>query len=476
MGNKIIGNVLWRFFERIGAQAIELLVTIFLARILGPEAFGNVAIMTAIVALLQVLVDGGLGSALIQKKDADELDYSSVFYFNIIFCILLYAILFFIAPFIAAVYRNSSFTNWIRAVGLLVIISGIKNVQQSIIAKRLEFKKFFFSTLIGTLSSAVVGIYLAIKGFGVWALIAQLLVNALVDTIVVFCVLSWKPKKEFSLHRTRVLLDFGWKILLSNLVEVFFGNYVQLMIGKFYSAGDLAFYNRGRSIPNVVVSNINTSIDSVIFPVMSNEQDNREKIRSIAKKAIITSTFIMAPLMMGIFFMSDLIVKVILGESWMPSVFYIRVFCVVLLFQPIHTININVLKALGKGNSVLFIELVKKIIGIIILTISMFYSMRTLAFTYMSYTFLNQLINSYPNGKLINYSYIEQIKDIMPSVLLAIIVWVLVANIQMFDDSIYILLILKLDIGVAGYLVGTWLFNKKAYILMRTIFNDKRIK
>lgn len=474
MGNKVFGNVLWRFFERAGAQLIQLCVTIVLARILGPEAFGNVAIMTAIVSILQVLVDGGLASALIQKKDADETDYSSAFYFNIIFCVFLYAILFLCAPLVSAFYNNDDFTLWIRVVGILIIISGVKNVQQSIVAKRLEFKKFFFSTISGTVMAAFIGIWMAVKGAGVWALIAQLLTNSFVDTIVVSFTLGWKPSKVFSLQRTKALWQYGWKILLSNLIDVFFGNYIQLMIGKRYSVDDLAYYNRGKSLPHVIVSNINTSIDSVLFPVMSIEQNDRDRIKSITQKAIISSTFIMAPLMMGMFFTADLIVKVLLGMKWMPSVTYIRVFCVILLFQPIHTANTNVLKAMGKSEKVLNIEIIKKVIGIVVLSISMLFSMKVLVFTYMFYTFLNQFINSYPNKKLIGYSYFDQVRDVIPSILLSIIMGAVVAFIHFPDEYMVPALIVKIICGIVIYYAGTRFFNREALRLVENMIHGRK--
>ena len=247
MRRTIISNMLWRFAERAGAQTIEFIVTIILARILGPTAYGNVALIKAFLSVLLVFVEGGLGNALIQKKDADDVDFSSVFYFNLLFCLVIYVVLYFLAPYIASFYGDSEMSAMFRVACIIILISGIKNIQQAQISRNLEFRKFFYATLLGTSVSAVVGIVLACKGFGAWSLIAQILVNALVDSVVVWITVGWLPHRAFSFRRLAQLLPYGWKLLASNLMVELYGNIRQFAIGKIYSASDLAYYNRGRS-------------------------------------------------------------------------------------------------------------------------------------------------------------------------------------------------------------------------------------
>lgn len=463
MKQKIVSNVIWRFAERMGAQIIKFIVTIVLARILGPDAYGSVAIITALTTILQVFVDGGLGNALIQKKDADDTDFSSVFFFNIFFCTVVYMILFFAAPYVALFYDNPSMADMIRVVGIIIPISSVKNVQQAKISRDLQFKKFFFATLIGTIISAVVGIMMALQGFGSWSLIAQILVNALIDMVMVWVTGGWCPKCYFSLKKLTGLLSYGWKLLASNLIDVAYGNLQQLVIGKLYSSSDLAYYDRARSMPNAIVSNINTSIDSVLFPVMSSKQDNTGEIKKITRQAIMISNYIMAPLMMGMAFMADSIVKILLTESWLESVFYLRIFCIIYMFQPVHTANTNAIKAMGRSDLFLKIEVTKKIIGLIILAVTMHCGMKIIACGYLLYTTINQIINNWPNRKLLNYKYLEQIKDILPSTILAIIMGVCVYCISFLPFNITIILIIQILSGVLVYLLGSILLHFEAY-------------
>lgn len=259
--------MIWRFLERCGAQGVTFLVSIVLARLLDPSVYGTVALVTVFTAILQVFVDSGMGNALIQKKDADDLDFSSVFYFNLSACILLYVGMFFAAPLIASFYNMPDLTPVVRVLSLTLIISGVKNVQKAYVSRNLLFKKFFFATLGGTIGAAVIGIWMAWKGYGVWALVAQHLFNATLDTIILWVTVKWRPKRVFSLERLKGLFSYGWKLLVSALLDTGYNNLRSLIIGKLYTSADLAFFNRGKQFPNLVVTNINTSIDSVLLPI-----------------------------------------------------------------------------------------------------------------------------------------------------------------------------------------------------------------
>ena len=248
------------------------------------------------ITLLQVFVDSGLGNALIQKKDADDLDFSTVFFTNVVFCILLYLLLFFVAPFIANFYADEQFTILVRVLGLTLVISGVKNVLQAYVAKNMIFKKFFFATLFGTIVSAIVGVYLAYKNFGVWALIAQQLTNLTIDTFVLWIIVPWKPAFVFSFEHLKLLFSFGWKLLLSAIITTVFSKLRQLIIGKKYTSTELAYYNKAEVFPNIVVANIDTSLNSVLFSAMSSGQDNVEVVRNMASRTLKTSTYIMSPL------------------------------------------------------------------------------------------------------------------------------------------------------------------------------------
>lgn len=296
----IASNFIWRFAERCGAQLVSFLVSVVLARILAPEDYGTIALVTVFTAILQVFVDSGLGTALIQKKDADDLDFSSVFYFNFAMCLLLYAGMFIAAPYIAIFYEDMTLTPVIRVLSLTIVISGVKGIQQAYVSRNMLFKRFLFSTIGGTVFSAFLGIGLAYAGYGVWALVAQQLSNTIIDTLILWITVKWRPQKEFSWKRLRTLFSYGWKLLASSLLDTVYNNLRNLIIGKMYSSADLAYYNQGDKFPKIIVTNINTSIDSVLLPTMSNEQDDRKRIKSMTRRAIKTSTYVMAPLMMGL--------------------------------------------------------------------------------------------------------------------------------------------------------------------------------
>ena len=364
--NKTVSGLIWRFMERCGAQGVNFVVSIILARLLAPELYGTIALITVFTAILEIFVDSGMGNALIQKKDADDVDFSSVFYFNMLMCVVLYGVMFISAPYIAKFYKDSELTPIVRVMSLVLIISGLKNVQQAYVSRTMQFKRFFFATLGGTIVAAVVGIWMAYEGYGVWALVAQNLVNKVIDTTVLWFTVKWRPKLLFSIKRLKGLVSYGWKLLASSLLDTVYNNLRQLIIGKLYSSSDLAFYNRGKQFPNFVITNINTSIDSVLFPAMSSQQDDTERVRSMTRRSIKISSYIMWPLMMGLAFTATSIVSLVLTDKWLPCVPFLRIFCFVYVFFPIHTANLNAIKAMGRSDLFLKLEVIKKVIGLIV--------------------------------------------------------------------------------------------------------------
>lgn len=470
-----ITNFIWRFAERCGAQLVTFIVSIVLARLLAPEDYGVIALVTVFTTILQVFIDSGLGTALIQKKDADDLDFSSVFYFNLIVCLVLYGVMFLAAPFIARFYNNPIYIPLVRVLSLTLIISGVKGIQQSYVSRHMIFKRFFFSTLGGTLVSAIVGIALAYARFGVWALVAQYLCNAAIDTMILWITVPWRPKFIFSCNRLRNLLSYGWKLLASSLLDTGYNNLRSLLIGKIYSSSDLAYYNQGDKFPNVIVSNINTSIDSVLLPTMSDVQDNHIAVKNMTRRAIMTSIYIMAPLMMGLAFCAEPVVRLVLTDKWLPCVPYLRIFCITYMFWPIHTANLNAIKAMGRSDLFLKLEFAKKIVGMILLLVTMRISVMALAFSMVVSSITSQIINSYPNRKLLGYSYLEQLRDIIPSILLAIGMGIVVSFIPLLPLGTFITLLLQILLGGTIYIAGSALFKLESFeYLLKTIHNFQK--
>ena len=455
MDNKnVVNNFIWRFAERCGAQAVTLIVSIVLARILAPGDFGTVSLVMVFTTIMQVFVDSGLGTALIQKKDADDLDFSSVFYFNFAVCLILYAVMFMAAPLIAGFYNDTSLTSIIRVISLTIIMSGVKGIQQSYVSRNMLFKRFFFATLGGTIFSACLGIGMAYAGCGVWSIVAQQLSNTAIDTLILWITVKWRPKKMFSWKCLKGLLSYGWKLLISSLLDTVYNNLRNLIIGKIYTSADLAYYNQGDKFPKVIVTNVNASIDSVLLPSMAGEQDHCDRVKSMTRRAIKTSTYIMAPLMMGLMFCAEPVVKLLLTDKWLPCVPYLRIFCFTYMFWPIHTANLNAIKAMGRSDLFLKLEIVKKIMGLMLLLLTMKISVMAMAYSLIVSGICSQVINSWPNWKLLDYNYFEQLRDILPSIVIALLMGIIVYFVGLLRLPTIIIIFVQIIAGAVIY-IGT---------------------
>lgn len=465
-GMTVASNLIWRLAERWGAQIVSFVVSIILARFLLPEDYGLIAIVTVVTSILNVFVDSGMASALIQKKNADDVDFSTVFYFNIIFCIVLYFLLFISAPLIGKIYHSKTLIPVLRILGLTLIIAGIKNTQISYVSKTMQFRRFFFATLGGTIVAAAIGITMAYHGYGVWALVAQQLINNTIDTVILWFTVKWRPKCVFSISRLKRLVSYGWKILVSNLLDTTYNNIRTLIIGVKYSSKDLGLYNKGKSFPWLIIENINSSLNSVLLPAMSKNQDNLESLKGMMRRSIKISTYIISPILVGLLSITTPLVRLLLTEKWLPCVPFMQIFCVTYIFYPIHTANLNAILAKGHSDIFLKLEVVKKIIGIIVLLISMQIGVLAMAYSLLITTFVNQILNSWPNKKMMNYGYLEQLKDITPSVLLSVGMGLCIYPIQNIGFNDLITVILQVIAGMLIYVMGSKLFKIDSFIYL----------
>lgn len=468
----IFSNLFWRFAERCGAQAVNFIVSVILARLLLPSDYGAIALLNVFIIVLNVFVDSGFGNALIQKKDADDLDFSSVFYCNMLICFVLYGVMFVSSPLIAEFYKMPELSGVMRVLSLTIVISGLKNVQQAYVSRTMQFKRFFFSTLAGTIGAAVLGITMAYCGFGIWALAAQQVFNVFVDTCVLWITVKWRPGLQFSFARIRGLFSFGWKLLVSALIDTIYNNLRQLIIGKKYSADDLAYYNQGQKFPSLFVNNINISIDSVLFPAMSAVQEDKVHIKSMTRKAITISSYIMWPLMIGMAVATEPLVRLVLTEKWLSCVPFLRVFCITYAFWPIHTANLNAIKALGRSDLFLKLEVIKKLMGMAVLLATMWFGPLVMAYSMLITNTISQIINSWPNKKLLDYSYIEQLKDIFPSIIISVIMGVFVWCIQFAGFNLVLTLVLQVLVGVFLYIGLSWLFKNESFCFLKQLLSE----
>lgn len=461
--SKVLSNMLWRFAERCSAQLVTTVVSIVLARILMPSDYGTVALLDVFIGIFSVFVNSGMGIALVQKKDADDLDFSSLFYFNIVSCSVLYLLLYICAPLIASFYGLPELTMLTRVLGLTLIVSGVRSVQNAYISKTMQFRKFFYATIGGTVFSAFAGLIMASCGAGYWALVVQSLSNAVIDTIVLWMVTDWRPKCMFSFKRLRSLFSYGWKLLASSLIDTGYGSIRSLIIGKVYSSVDLAFYNRGSTLPSLIITNVSSSIDSVLFPTMSAAQDNRETVKAMTRRAMKTSSYVMAPLMLGLAFVSDTLIPLLLTEKWIPCVPFMRIFCITYMFHPIQSANLNAIKAMGRSDLFLKMEIIKKLIGLVALLITVPISVMAMGYSLLFTTVVGQIINIWPTKKLLNYGYLEQLADILPGILLAVAMGCCIYPVRWLGLPDIVTMCIQVPLGAIIYVVGSALFKLDSF-------------
>lgn len=470
----IISNMIWRFLESSGSEVIQFVISIILARLLDPSVYGTVAIVIVFTSILRIFIDSGFGTALVQKKNSDDLDFSSVFYFNILICILTYILLYALAPKVAHFYKKIELVSVIRVLGLSLLVYGVRNIQQSYVAKYLLFKRFFWATLGGTLLSSFIGISLAYRGYGVWALVWQQFTVSFISMVILWITVKWRPIPKFSFCRLKVLFNFSWKLLASSILDTVYRDMRTLIIGKLYSSRDLAFYQKGSQLPSLLIDNINASINSVLLPTMSNEQDNRERIKYMTRRSIMSSTFIIMPMMAGFAACSTIFVRLVLTEKWMPCVFFLRIFCITYSFHPIQTSNLSAIKAMGRSDLFLKLEIIKKTLGLLSLLLTVWIGVKAIALSALVFSFVSQIVNSWPNKKLLDYSYFDQIRDILPQIILSIIMGILIYSITYLNLNDFLSLCIQIPLGCVVYitLARTLKFQSEIYVenLIRNFF------
>ncbi len=468
--NKVLSGLIWKFGERITAQIVTFAVSVVLARLLPTEAYGLITLVTMFITFANCVVVNGFGSSLIQKKDADNVDFSTVLYFQIGAGLIIYLILFITAPVIASFFGDEYelLSPVLRVLGLRIPLTAINNVQQAYVSKKMIFKKFFFSTIIGTVISAVVGIWMAYAGYGVWALVGQYLTNTTVDTIILGVTIKWKPELKFSWTKLKELFGYGWKILVASLIGELYNELRTLIIGKLYTSNDLAFFDKGKQIPNIIVTNINTTISNVLFPAIANAQNKANDVKNITRRAIKTSAYIMCPLMFGLAVVAEPLVTLLLTEKWLPCVKYLQIYCISYCFEPIQTANLQAIKAVGRSDIFLKLEIIKKGSSILILFAVMNFGVDAIAYSLLLTTLIASIANTMPNKKLIMYSYRELFVDMSAGILISAIMAGIVYIEGMFlTTGTLVTLIIQVLTGGIVYFAISAIFKVEAFTYLK---------
>lgn len=417
--HKIFSGILWQGLERVGSQGISFLISIILARLLRPEDFGVIAIMLVFISLCGVFVDSGFSSALIQKKEVTEDDCCSVFFLNIVLAILLYAVLFAAAPLIANFYENSEIIFNLRILSLVLIIRSFSLVQNALLIKRMLFWLNFRISWSGLLLSGTLGCTMAYAGCGIWALIAQQLSNAAVVAIMQWRLVQWRPRLHFEWSRIRSLFQFGWKLLASGFLDTLYNDVYSIIIGKLFSLTTLSYYNRGRSIPQMGMGVVNSTIGTVLYPAFSKIQDDRAQMQRVARNALKNIMFPVVLILTGFFIFAEPLVVLLLTEKWLPCVIFLRLSCLIFLFWPLHTLNLQILTACGRSDIMLYLEIIKKIQLAVIILFTYRYGVVVMVWGLVCSSPLSFIENAWCNRDLIGYSPWAQAVDIAPFFIIA---------------------------------------------------------
>lgn len=462
----------WQFAERMCAQLVSMIVAIVLARMLTPDDYSVIGIVTIFFTFCNILITGGFNTSLIQKKDADFIDYSTILYATLIMAIMLYGVMFFSAPWIASLYSKPELTLIIRVMGITFFADSLKSVLSAYVSSTMQFRKFFYSTIIGTVLSAFIGIYLAYKGFGPWALVIQQMSNTFIDTLILFVTTKFKVLFVFSIERFKVLFNYSWKLFVASIISVIYEEIVPLIVGLKYTSTDLSYYSKGKSFPNLIGSTINSAISTVIFSVMSKLQDQKEMILETTRLYIRVSSYVIFPVMLGFFAVSKSFVLLLLTDKWIACVPYIQIFCVSSMFNVVQNGNLQAIKAIGRSDISLKLEVIKKSLYLIVIVVFVLFSKNPimLALTSIVCTMIALAVNTYPNRELIGYRYRYQLSDIGPNLLISSLMGMIVLSMNVFELSPGLLLALQFFAGVLVYVVLSMLTkNSNFYYLLDTL-------
>lgn len=451
--NKTVKGTVWSSLDAFLGQGITFLVGLVLARLLSPEEYGLIAIITIFISVFNSIVDSGFSNALIRKQDATEADYNTVFYTNLAISAVLSTALFFGAPRIADFFSRPQLTPLTKAMSSVVIINAFAIVQNIRLTKNIDFKTKTKVSLIASLTSGVIGIAMAFGGFGVWSLVAQQISKQLLNSVFLWFFIRWMPKLLFSRKSFKEMFDFGWKLLVSGLINTIWTEIYQVIIGKFYQPQTLGQYTRAQQFSSIFSSNLTSIIQRVSYPVLSQLQDDKERLKSGYKRIIKITMLVSFVLMLGLAAIAKPMILVLIGDKWLPAVPFLQILCFNMMLYPLHSINLNMLQVQGRSDLFLKLEIVKKIVGVIPLCLGIFVNIYYMLIGSVFVGFFSYFLNARYSGPFLNYSIKEQVKDIMPGFSIALLVALPVYAISYLPLNPFILLPMQLLVGLLIVLI-----------------------
>ena len=418
--HKTVKGTVWSTLERFSVQGIQFIVMILMARILSPQDYGLVGMIAIFIAISQTFIDSGFSQALIRKQERTEVDNSTVFYFNIAVGLFLYLLLYVAAPYIADFYNEPQLTSITRVIGVSLIFNSLAVVQRALLTLKLDFKTQAKASLTGAIISGIVGIVMAYTGFGVWAIVFQQILNLGVVTLLLWVFSKWKPLWTYSWTSFRELFSFGSKLLASGLLDTIYKNVYLIVIGKVFKAADLGYYTRSVQFSDFASSNITGIFQRVSYPVLCTIQNEDERLANVYRRILRVSAFVIFPLMIGLAAVARPLILTILTEKWLFSATLLVPLCFQGMWYPVHAINLNLLQVKGRSDLFLRLEVIKKILGIIVICCTLPFGLLALCWGGLVSSLISLVINTYYTGKLINLGFFKQMKDLLPTLILSL--------------------------------------------------------
>ncbi|MBO5085642.1 MAG: lipopolysaccharide biosynthesis protein [Paludibacteraceae bacterium] len=456
---KTAKGVLWSSVEQFSVQIIQFVLGLIMARILSPQDYGLVGMILVFTVIAQVFVESGFANALIRKQNRTEVDYSTAFYFNIVVGIVAYFVLFFVSPYIADFYDEPLLEPLTKVVALTVFINSLGIVPRARYTINVDFKTQAKATTTSVLISGIIGIWMAYTGYGVWAIVWQSVIRNALNVLLLWIFAKWLPLLQFSWQSFREMWSFGYKLLLSGLIDRIYSNIYQLVIGKVFSAQDLGNYTRAHQFASFPSSNINGIISRVTYPILSSIQDDDVRLERVYRKYLRLSAFIVFPLMVGLSALSEPLILYILTDKWSAAVILLQIICFNMMWYPIHAINLNLLQVKGRSDLFLKLEIIKKFIGVAILCITVPIGLVAMCIGGIFSSILCLVVNTHYTGKLINVGFWLQMRDLLPTLLLSLAMGAVVVLSVWFIPTNLLKLIVGVIVGVIFYIFVARLFK-----------------
>lgn len=472
MKNKTVKGVGWSFADTLLGHGITFLVGLVLANILTPDDYGLIGIITIFISVFNCIVDSGFSNALIRKPNADERDYNTVFISNMVLSLFMFAVLLLCTPLISGFFKRPELTPLLRVMSVIILINAFAIIQRTIFVKKVDFKTQTKVSLISSITSGVVGIGMALAGLGVWSLVGQQITKQLLNTLLLWVYAHWYPKLQFSAQSFKQLFGFGWKLLVSSLIDTIWREIYQVVIGKCYSSATLGHYTRAQQFSSICSQNLNTVVQRVSFPVLSSIQDDKERLKAAYRRIIKTTMLVTFVLMLGMAGSAKAMVQALIGDQWLPCVPYLQIICFSMALYPLHAINLNMLQVQGRSDLFLKLEIIKKIVAVGPLLLGIFINIYWMLLGSVVVGWFAYYLNAYYSGPFLKYKIIDQVKDILPSLGIALTMALLVYAMSFIPLTPYALFPIQVVVGALITVALCRITKLPEYFEIRTIVSD----